>query len=62
MKIKVGINGFALRVPTPTVSITDLVCEINKTVTKEEINKAFEFVFFENFYCNIIINNSKIYL
>lgn len=40
--LKGKLNGFALRVPTPTVSITDLVCEINKTVTKEEINKAFE--------------------
>lgn len=40
--LKGKLNGFALRVPTPTVSITDLVCEINGTVTKEEINKVLE--------------------
>ena len=40
--LKGKLNGFALRVPTPTVSITDLVCELNKSVTKEEVNKAFE--------------------
>ncbi|KYH34655.1 glyceraldehyde-3-phosphate dehydrogenase [Clostridium tepidiprofundi DSM 19306] len=37
------LNGFALRVPTPTVSITDLVCEIKKNATAEEINNAFKF-------------------
>ncbi|NEZ46938.1 type I glyceraldehyde-3-phosphate dehydrogenase [Clostridium niameyense] len=36
------LNGFAVRVPTPTVSLTDLVCEIEKKATKEEINKAFK--------------------
>lgn len=36
------LNGFAVRVPTPTVSLTDLVCEIEKKATKEEINKVFE--------------------
>ncbi len=35
------LNGFALRVPTPTVSITDLVCEIEKNTTVEEINEIF---------------------
>ena len=32
------IDGFALRVPTPTVSIVDLVAELGKKVTKEEVN------------------------
>lgn len=36
------LNGFALRVPTPTVSITDLVCELKCNVTIEEINDVFE--------------------
>lgn len=36
------LNGFALRVPTLTVSITDLVCELSKPVTVEEVNKAFK--------------------
>ena len=35
------LNGFALRVPTPNVSITDLVAELEVTATKEEINDAF---------------------
>jgi len=32
------LNGFSLRVPTPTVSITDLVCNLNISTTAEEIN------------------------
>ena len=38
--LKGKLNGFALRVPTPTVSITDLVCEVSKPTTKEEVNAA----------------------
>lgn len=34
------LNGFSLRVPTPNVSVTDLVAELEKTVTAEEINSA----------------------
>ncbi|WBW96684.1 type I glyceraldehyde-3-phosphate dehydrogenase [Oceanirhabdus sp. W0125-5] len=36
------LNGFALRVPTPTVSITDIVCELKCNATKEEVNEAIE--------------------
>ncbi|GAA0116330.1 type I glyceraldehyde-3-phosphate dehydrogenase [Clostridium senegalense] len=36
------LNGFALRVPTAAVSITDLVCELEKEVTVEELNDAFK--------------------
>jgi glyceraldehyde-3-phosphate dehydrogenase, type I len=32
------LNGFSLRVPTPTVSVVDLVAELEKPVTKDEIN------------------------
>ena len=32
------IDGYALRVPSPTVSITDLVVETEKNVTIEEVN------------------------
>lgn len=32
------LNGFALRVPTPTVSVTDIVFEVAKSTTKEEVN------------------------
>jgi len=34
------LNGMAMRVPTPTVSIVDLVVEVNKTITEEEVNAA----------------------
>ena len=34
------LNGFSVRVPTPTVSLVDLVCELKKDVTVEELNKA----------------------
>lgn len=34
------LNGFSLRVPTPNVSVTDLVAELEKEVTVEEINNA----------------------
>jgi len=32
------LNGYSFRVPTPTVSIVDLVIETGKPVTKEQIN------------------------
>ncbi len=31
-----------MRVPTPNVSIVDLVAELDKNVTAEEINAAFK--------------------
>ena len=40
-ELKGKLNGFALRVPTPNVSVTDLVVELEKESTKEEINAAF---------------------
>jgi glyceraldehyde 3-phosphate dehydrogenase len=39
-QLKGKLNGMSLRVPTPTVSCTDLVCELSRDVTKEEINAA----------------------
>lgn len=39
-QLKGKLNGFAMRVPTPTVSVVDLVCELEKTTTAEEINKV----------------------
>ena len=38
--LKGKLNGFALRVPTPTVSVTDIVFEVSKNTTKEEVNAA----------------------
>lgn len=34
------LNGFAYRVPTPDVSVVDLVVEVKKPVTKEQVNTA----------------------
>jgi len=36
------LNGIALRVPVPNVSIVDLTCTLEKSTTKEEINGAFK--------------------
>jgi glyceraldehyde 3-phosphate dehydrogenase len=41
-QLKGKLNGMAVRVPTPTVSMTDLVCELEKPATAEEINAAFK--------------------
>jgi glyceraldehyde 3-phosphate dehydrogenase len=35
------MHGIALRVPTPTVSIVDLVCELERPVTVEQVNAAY---------------------
>merc|ERR1711988_1169943 len=41
--LKGKLNGIALRVPTPNVSVVDLVCNVEKKgVTAEEVNAAFE--------------------
>src|SRR5690625_2497032 len=34
------LHGMALRVPTPNVSLVDLVVDVNKAVTPEEINEV----------------------
>lgn len=39
-QLKGKLNGMAVRVPTPTVSMTDLVCELGKSVSVEEVNGA----------------------
>ena len=39
-ELKGKLNGFALRVPTPDVSITDLTVNLKKDTTAEEINAA----------------------
>ena len=36
------LDGGAVRVPTPTGSLTDLVCEVNKGTTVGEVNAAFK--------------------
>ena len=36
------LDGFSLRVPTPTVSLVDLVVEVEKATTVEEVNAAMQ--------------------
>lgn len=39
-ELKGKLNGFAMRVPTPNVSVVDLVAELDKNASAEEINEA----------------------
>lgn len=39
-QLKGKLNGMAMRVPTPTVSVVDIVFEIEKSTTAEEVNAA----------------------
>ncbi|KKB73475.1 MULTISPECIES: type I glyceraldehyde-3-phosphate dehydrogenase [Bacillus] len=39
-ELKGKLNGGAMRVPTPNVSLVDLVAELDKEVTAEEVNAA----------------------
>jgi glyceraldehyde 3-phosphate dehydrogenase len=39
--IRGKIDGFSVRVPTPTVSMVDLVAELDSTVTVEQLNDTF---------------------
>ena len=41
-ELKGKIHGLALRVPTPNVSLVDLVADVQKDVTAEEVNAAFK--------------------
>ncbi len=36
------LDGMAIRVPTPTVSVVDLVCRLKKSVTPNSVNTAFK--------------------
>lgn len=40
-ELKGKLNGIALRVPTPNVSIVDLVIQTSRPTTAEEVNEAF---------------------
>ncbi|MBU1006707.1 MAG: type I glyceraldehyde-3-phosphate dehydrogenase [Candidatus Omnitrophica bacterium] len=40
-ELKGKLDGLAIRVPTPNVSLVDLVCEVEKDTSKEEVNAAF---------------------
>lgn len=38
--LKGKLNGLAIRVPTPDVSLVDLTVELDKPATKESVNAA----------------------
>jgi glyceraldehyde 3-phosphate dehydrogenase len=38
--LKGKVDGFAIRVPTPDVSVVDFVAELNQDVTVEDLNRA----------------------
>ena len=40
--LKGKLDGLSIRVPTPNVSLVDLVCRVGRDVTKEEINSVLE--------------------
>ena len=41
-ELKGKLSGFAMRVPTPNVSVVDLVVELTRTASAAEINRAFQ--------------------
>ncbi len=40
--VKGKLDGIALRVPTPVVSMVDLICEVKRETTVEEVNNLFK--------------------
>ncbi|SFC81519.1 type I glyceraldehyde-3-phosphate dehydrogenase [Streptomyces aidingensis] len=41
-QLKGKLDGIAMRVPVPTGSVTDLVVELSREVTRDEVNSAFQ--------------------
>ena len=41
-ELKGKLHGFSIRVPTPTVSVVDLVADLAKEATVEQVNAAFK--------------------
>jgi len=40
-ELKGRLDGLAVRVPTPNVSLVDFVCTVERATTREEVNQAF---------------------
>lgn len=54
------LNGYAMRVPTPDVSVVDITFNLNKNVTKEEVNAAFDMASTSEAFNKIIeVDNDK---
>ena len=58
-QLKGKLNGYAMRVPTPDVSVVDLTANLKKDVTIEEINAAFDKAAAGSFKGLIEIDNDK---
>jgi len=58
-KLKGKLNGYAMRVPTPDVSVVDLTVNLSKDVTVEEINAVFNTAAAGSFKGLIEIDNDK---
>lgn len=58
-QLKGKLNGYAMRVPTPDVSVVDLTVNLKKDTTKEEINALFEKASKTNFEGLIEVDNDK---
>jgi glyceraldehyde 3-phosphate dehydrogenase len=41
-ELKGKLDGLAIRVPTPNVSLVDFVCRVGRTVTRDEVNQTLE--------------------
>ena len=57
--LKGKLNGYAMRVPTPDVSVVDLTVNLKKAVTKEDVNAVFENAAKSDFRGLIEIDNDK---
>ncbi len=53
------LNGYAMRVPTPDVSVVDLTVNLKTEVTKEQVNEAFEKAAQTNFKGLIEVDHDK---
>ncbi|WP_295420525.1 type I glyceraldehyde-3-phosphate dehydrogenase [Sulfurovum sp.] len=58
-QLKGKLNGYAMRVPTPDVSVVDLTVNLKKDVTVEDINAAFNSAAEGSFKGLIEIDNDK---
>lgn len=58
-ELKGKLNGFAIRVPTPNVSIVDLTCITQKPVSRDSINAVFKKASQTDFKNLILVDNEK---
>jgi len=57
--LKGKLNGYAMRVPTPDVSVVDLTVNLKKDVTVEDLNAAFDKASKTNFAGLLEVDNDK---